>query len=207
MWHFHQIERCIPHSKRWKEFNVETVRSDILDDKVEKAILGILSEENVNLIAKEVLKMFDKENSNYRLKEIEKEIRNTKRSINNLFELIADFGRDEDLVKKINDKKDYVESLERQRERELLKQKTVTFDEIKDCLMREIPTEKKVEKIIASMVQQVVIKPENEHKKIAININIDDVDDLIPAGEICSNVQGSPCGKLVHHQGLEPGTH
>lgn len=184
-------------SGKKKECKTKLTSKDLLESTVINETLKILTDTNIEKIAKKIVKLCEKNNSsNIRLKSLEIEQQKIEKEIENLVKVLEKGMIDDIIITRISNKKNELDIIQHQIESEKILKSMISFEEVKKFLVSfkngNIMDIQYKRSLINVFINKIIL---NENKlTILYNSNNSQ-------SEVLLNID------LVHHRGFEPRTH
>jgi len=177
----------------------KTVPKDYIEDLVVGETKKLLTDENIDRIAREIVAFCEKEKDDSTLKRLQKLLKENAKATENLIKALEQGKITDVIMERIAQKKKERIELEQQIEKEKMQFPTITVTHVKFFLDRfkkgNVNDLKYRKALINAFVRKVVLYD----KKMTILYNLQDSHSECPLDEKCS-----PKGKLVEARGVEP---
>ena len=177
--------------------NTKLTKKELLETAVINETLKILTDTNIEKIAKKIVKLCEKNNlGNIRLKSLEAEQRKIEKEIENLVKALEKGIIDDIIITRISNKKNELDIVKSQIESEKILKSMISFEEVKKFLISfkngDINDIQYKRSLINVFINKIVLN----QNKLTILYNSNN-----SQSEILYNID------VVHHRGFEPRTH
>lgn len=180
-----------------RECKTKLTSKELLESIVINETLKILTDTNIDKIAKKIVKLCEKNNSsNIRLKSLESEQRKIEKEIENLVKVLEKGMIDDIIITRISTKKNELDIVQHQVESEKILKSMISVEEVKKFLVSfkngDIGDVHYKRSLINVFINKIVLNK----NRLTILYNSNN-----SQSEVLYNID------LVHHRGLEPRTH